>query len=215
MGLATANSLLTGDASAMRRARGSTRRHGDALLMESLYSDQRGNLAALDASAMLSAQSFPLTPEELVAKAKDFIEADYGGADSSWLADNFVFVGPFVGPLSRQQYLDALGGNLNPSDGFPDLVGRQFGFTADPVRRARPAAARAPAPGMPCVPVLPVGSARRSSRGASGGSRGPSAPSRSRSLAPSPTGAGSRRHRRRWASSSMRRARWPRSTWAP
>lgn len=102
-----------------------------------IFSDTRGNLAALDEEKMLAAQQFPLAPDELIVKAKDFIEADYGGADTSWLADEFEFVGPFVGPLTRQQYLDALGGNLNPSQGFPDLVGRQFGFCADPVEPGR------------------------------------------------------------------------------
>lgn len=102
-----------------------------------VFADQRGNLALLDAEAMLAAQAFPMSPDELIAKAKDFISADYGGADTSWLADDFQFVGPFVGPLNRQQYVDALGGNLNPSSGFPDLVGRQFGFAADPLEPGR------------------------------------------------------------------------------
>ena len=49
----------------------------------------------------------------------------------------FEFVGPFVGPLSKAQYVDALAGALNPEDGFPDLRGRQFGFVADPVEPGR------------------------------------------------------------------------------
>ena len=49
------------------------------------------------------------------------------------LADAFSFVGLFIGPLSKQQYIDALGGKLNPADGFPDLIGRQLGFAADPL----------------------------------------------------------------------------------
>ena len=100
-------------------------------------SEERGNLALLDESGMLAAQEFPISPEELVSKAKDFISADYGADDTSLLADDFQFIGPFVGPLTKQQYLEALGGNLNPSDGFPDLIGRQFGFTADPVEPGR------------------------------------------------------------------------------
>ena len=135
--LTTASGLLTSAVPAVRLATRLSARHASARLVETLYADTRGNLAALDADAMLSAHAFPLSPDELVSKAKDFIEADYGGSDTSWLADDFVFVGPFVGPLTRQQYLDALGGNLNPSEGFPDLVGRQFGFTADPVEPGR------------------------------------------------------------------------------
>lgn len=99
--------------------------------------EERGNLAVLDDDAMIASQGFPLAPEVLIAKAKDFIAADYGADDISMLADDFTFVGPFVGPLTRQQYLDALGGNLNPSQGFPDLIGRHFGFTVDPVQPGR------------------------------------------------------------------------------
>ena len=106
--------------SAMCRAR-----PGNRVLLSTVYSDRRGNLALLNADEMLAAQAFPLGPDELIARAKDFIEADYGAKDTSLLSESFTFVGPFVGPLTRQQYLDALGGNLNPSDGFPDLVGNQ------------------------------------------------------------------------------------------
>ena len=102
-----------------------------------VYADRRGNLALLGADEMLAAQAFPLSPDELIARAHDFIEADYGAKDTSLLSEDFQFVGPFVGPLTRQQYLDALGGNLNPSDGFPDLVGNQFGFVCDPVEPGR------------------------------------------------------------------------------
>jgi len=101
------------------------------------YKEQRGNLAEVDADAMLAAQSFPISADHLIAKAKDFIASDYGADDTDMLAADFQFIGPFIGPLSRQQYLDALGGNLNPSAGFPDLVGRQFGFHADPIEPGR------------------------------------------------------------------------------
>ena len=86
---------------------------------------------------MLAAQDFPISPDELIARTKDFIESDYGACDFNLLADDFQFVGPFVGPLTRAQYLEALGGKLNPSAGFPDLSGRQFGFTADPIEPGR------------------------------------------------------------------------------
>ena len=33
--------------------------------------------------------------------------------------------------------LAALGADFNPSKGFPDLVGRQFGFHADPIEPGR------------------------------------------------------------------------------
>ena len=104
---------------------------------DSFIAERRGNLALLDEPRMLDAQNFPIAPDDLIARAKDFIAADYGAEDPGMLADAFSFVGPFIGPLSKQQYIDALGGKFNPADGFPDLIGRQFGFSADPIEPGR------------------------------------------------------------------------------
>jgi len=139
--LATAHSLRSSVLATAHSPRSSVRARSVSMVTAAppptQLADQRGSLALLDAEAMLAAQQFPLSPDELISKAKEFISADYGAADTSKLADDFQFVGPFVGPLTKQEYLDALGGNLNPSDGFPDLIGRQFGFTADPVEPGR------------------------------------------------------------------------------
>eukprot|EP00316_Scyphosphaera_apsteinii_P013775 CAMPEP_0119300030 /NCGR_PEP_ID=MMETSP1333-20130426/2028_1 /TAXON_ID=418940 /ORGANISM="Scyphosphaera apsteinii, Strain RCC1455" /LENGTH=222 /DNA_ID=CAMNT_0007301649 /DNA_START=209 /DNA_END=877 /DNA_ORIENTATION=- len=102
-----------------------------------ILADQRGALDLLDESAMHAANDFALSANECIAKAMDFIAANYGQKDSSLLADNFEFIGPFVGPLARRDYIEAMEGALNPQDGFPDLIGRQFGFTADPVEPGR------------------------------------------------------------------------------
>ena len=66
------------------------------------YKEQRGNLAELDADAMLAAQSFPISADDLVAKTKSFVASDYGADDTDVLAHDFLFVGPFIGPLSRE-----------------------------------------------------------------------------------------------------------------
>lgn len=96
------------------------------------------SLDLLDEEAMLQSQNdSPFTPDELVSKAQAFIECKYGANDASMLAPTFQFIGPFVGPLDRKQYIDALSGALDPSDGFPDLCGRQYGFVADPVEVGR------------------------------------------------------------------------------
>ena len=67
-----------------------------------VYKEQRGNLAELDADAMLAAQSFPISADDLVAKTKSFVASDYGADDTDVLAHDFLFVGPFIGPLSRE-----------------------------------------------------------------------------------------------------------------
>ena len=78
---------------------------GSAPLMTATvqYKEQRGNLAELDADAMLAAQSFPISADDLVAKTKSFVASDYGADDTDVLAHDFLFVGPFVGPLSREE----------------------------------------------------------------------------------------------------------------
>ena len=102
-----------------------------------IYKDRRGQLDELDTTAMLAAQQFPLSPDECIAQAKQFIQSGYGKGDASLLAESFEMVAPVVGPLSRESYLAAMGGNMDPADGFPDLSGRQFGFHCDPVEPGR------------------------------------------------------------------------------
>ena len=84
------------------------------------YKEQRGNLAELDAEAMLAAQSFPISADDLVAKAKSFIASDYGADDTEVLAGDFLFVGPFVGPLTREACAQ-LGFNPPEPTGRPPL----------------------------------------------------------------------------------------------
>ena len=93
-----ASSLRGGVASRWRKVAGSAPRMGAT----AQYKEQRGNLAELDADAMLAAQSFPISADDLVAKTRSFIASDYGADDTDVLAHDFVFVGPFVGPLSRE-----------------------------------------------------------------------------------------------------------------
>lgn len=112
----------------------------DAVMSEvpgTIIKDKRGSLDLLDEDAMHKASAFALSPQECVERAQAFIAANYGQADTSVLADDFQFIGPFVGPLERVGYIEAMEGALNPQDGFPDLCGRQFGFTADPVEPGR------------------------------------------------------------------------------
>ena len=58
----------------------------------------------LDEAKMISAQNFPISPEELVAKAKAALVKDSGVLDPSLWADDFEFCAPYVGPLSKQEF---------------------------------------------------------------------------------------------------------------
>ena len=92
-----------------------------------ILSELRGDLAAVAEDAQFASLNYALSADILIEKAKKFIESSYGGKDTELLAETFEFIGPFVGPLNRNQYISALEGALNPQDGFPDLIGRQYG----------------------------------------------------------------------------------------
>jgi hypothetical protein len=102
-----------------------------------VLSEVRGDLAVVAEEIQLASLKNRLSTEELIATTKDFIECSYGGKDTTMLAESFQFIGPFVGPLNREQYVSALEGSLNPADGFPDLCGRQYGFVVDPLEAGR------------------------------------------------------------------------------
>ena len=75
-----------------------------------------------------SSQLSALPKEKLIALAKDFLENPSPDA----LADDYVFRGPVIGPLCKEDIsatLKSVGGDIQAS--FPDLEPNAFGFTAD------------------------------------------------------------------------------------
>lgn len=90
----------------------------------------------LDEAAMLTSQNFPISPETLVEKAKAALIKDSGVLDPSLWADSFSFCAPYVGPLSKAEFLDAADG-FGIYEAFPDFDNRYFGFRADPVEPGR------------------------------------------------------------------------------
>lgn len=90
----------------------------------------------LDEAAMIQAQNFPIAPEALVELAKAALIKDSGVLDPSLWADDFEFCAPYVGPLSKEAFLDAADG-FGIYEAFPDFDNRYFGFTVDPVEPGR------------------------------------------------------------------------------
>ena len=75
---------------------------------------------------------FPLGPDELITLAKGFLESRGGfGADPDLLAESFEFIGPVVGPLSKDAFVNAIG-SVDVKAGFPDFQGEFYGFFVDP-----------------------------------------------------------------------------------
>jgi hypothetical protein len=91
----------------------------------------------VDEEELLAASNFPIKPPELIERAKKVMgEYQVGLADESCLADNFEFCAPFVGPLTKEPYLNALR-NFKIEDAFPDNNPRYHGFRVDPFQPNR------------------------------------------------------------------------------
>ena len=86
---------------------------------------------------MLDAAGFPIPPTELIQLAKRFLVSRSGfGADPELLSEDFAFVGPVVGPLSKSAFVSAIG-SVDIKTGFPDFKGEFYGFHTDPFEANR------------------------------------------------------------------------------
>ena len=103
-----------------------------------VFSDEDG-YEALDSAATLATSTFPIGPEELIAKAKRVLAVEFGtkaGADpAALLSDDFQFVAPIVGPLSRAEFVRAFS-SFKLKEAFPDLRDKSW-FAVDPLEPNR------------------------------------------------------------------------------
>lgn len=90
----------------------------------------------LDENAMIERQNFPISPEDLIAKAKYALRKDSGVLETSLWAEDFEFCAPYIGPLPQQDFLDAADG-FNIYDTFPDFDNRYANFCVDPLEPGR------------------------------------------------------------------------------
>ena len=72
----------------------------------------------LDTNAMLEKSTFAIKPHALVDRCKDVVDNGIGLKRADDLAENFQFIFPVVGPLSKAEYLEAVGG-FNLATAFP------------------------------------------------------------------------------------------------
>jgi len=114
----------------------STRARSPALCMAALQPKPVRPVAVksifVDEQRMLKDQKFPIAPDDLIAKAKIFLESRGGfGADPDLLADDFKFYGPVVGPLPKDEFISAIG-SVDMNTAFPDFQGEFYAFNVDP-----------------------------------------------------------------------------------
>ena len=82
--------------------------------------------------------TFPIAADALLNRAKEVLspQIEIGTKDDGkCLADDFEFVAAVVGPIGKQEYLDALG-SFKLTDSF-DIEQNFFGFTVDPLQTNR------------------------------------------------------------------------------
>ncbi|KAL7488854.1 hypothetical protein ACHAWX_000230 [Stephanocyclus meneghinianus] len=92
----------------------------------------------IDVTAAYQKSSFRISPDDLIARAKQVLSPDIGIGtkdDGACLADDFEFVAAVVGPISKDEYLNALKG-FKLDDSF-DIQQNMFGFTVDPMQTNR------------------------------------------------------------------------------
>lgn len=92
----------------------------------------------LDISATMAQSKFPIEPTVLLDKAKAVLGCEFGtapGADDSVLADDFQFVAPIVGPLSKAEFT-ATFGSFKVKEALPDLKDNSW-FQVDPLEPNR------------------------------------------------------------------------------
>merc|ERR1712127_260374 len=77
-------------------------------------------------------------PDDLIVRAKEVMGPDIGVGtkdDGACLADDFAFCAAVVGPIPKEDYLDALG-NFKLEDSF-DIEPNYFGWNVDPMQTNR------------------------------------------------------------------------------
>ena len=103
-----------------------------AASIESKYGEERVDFGTfIDEEARLADSTFPISPSDLKEKLKAFFRADLGIKDPSMLDESFEFCAPFVGPLKKQAYVDAVAG-FDIKVAFPDSDARLYNIHVDP-----------------------------------------------------------------------------------
>ncbi|XRB03451.1 GONST5 protein [Pycnococcus provasolii] len=96
----------------------------------------KGELTNEDAAGMVASNGFPIAPDMLILQAKKVLAANNGCDDPDLLADDFKFVAPVVGPLSKKEFTNAFA-SFKIDDAFPDINANFHNFWVDPFEPGR------------------------------------------------------------------------------
>lgn len=76
-------------------------------------------------------EGFTFSDEELIEMAKLMHVKEFGCTDASVLADDFEFVGPVIGPLSKEKFLKTMS-NFKLGAAFPNMRSGIYDLRVDP-----------------------------------------------------------------------------------
>lgn len=83
-----------------------------------------------------TAGAFPLSEQQLVARCHALITSEFGGLKPELLAEDFQFVFPVVGPLTKAEFLEAFT-SFKVREAFPDSRSNFYNFNIDPLEPNR------------------------------------------------------------------------------
>jgi len=92
----------------------------------------------IDEPRSLQKSSFGFSPAQLIEKTKTFVskEVKFGSKNPDVLAEDFQFIFPIVGPLTKVEFTTVFS-SFKVDDAFPNSKNNFFGFTVDPVEPNR------------------------------------------------------------------------------
>lgn len=85
----------------------------------------------LDEEKELQKSTFPIPPDDLIGLTKAWIASAADEEPADWLADDFRFVAPVVGPFGKDEFTDSLK-SFELKKGFPELSSNYHHFRVDP-----------------------------------------------------------------------------------
>jgi len=98
---------------------------------EPLYEEEN----FLNEKEMLNKSDFPIHPEELIEKCKRLVRSNFGSKEPELLSSDFQFIFPVVGPLSKDEFIEAFT-SFKLEEAFTGSA-NYFGFSVDPLEPNR------------------------------------------------------------------------------
>jgi len=89
----------------------------------------------LDEQSMLNSSDFPIKPEDLIEKCKEVIRHEFGCVKPELVAEDFQFIFPVVGPLTKTQFIEAFS-SFKVEEAFTG-GNNYYGFNVDPMEPNR------------------------------------------------------------------------------